>query len=76
MDRHPHLRGPTWRGRGGSLDGLHSRHGRATAVYRDGLEEPVLTTKTGTYTGKPAVAADETPADSGQTPTTIEEVQP
>ena len=45
-------------------------------VYRDGLEEPVLTTKTGTYTGKPAVAADETPADSGQTPTTLEEVQP
>ena len=29
-------------------------------VYRDGLDEPVLTTKTGTYTGKPATAgADE-----------------
>ena len=29
-------------------------------VYRDGIEEPVLTTKTGTYTGKPATAgADE-----------------
>ena len=35
-------------------------------VYRDGIEEPVLTTKTGTYTGKPAVAAG----------TDSEEVQP
>jgi len=36
MDRHPHLRGPDWRGRGGSLDGLHNRHGRVTTTYRDG----------------------------------------
>lgn len=35
-------------------------------VYRDGIEDPVLTTKTGTYTGKPAVAAG----------TDSEEVQP
>ena len=36
MDRHPHLRGPDWRGRGGSLSGLANRHGRVTTTYRDG----------------------------------------
>lgn len=36
-------------------------------IYRDGTKDPILTTKTGTYTGKPAVSPA---ADSG------EEVQP
>ncbi len=36
MDRYPHLRNSTWRGVGGSLDGLHTRLGRVTTTYRKG----------------------------------------